>query len=46
MPQAALDYLDRLGQIIGTEIAVVGVGPERDQSVFKPGSWLDRQLEQ
>jgi len=45
LPQAAHDYLDRLGQIIGAEVAVVGVGPEREQSVFKPGSWLTRQID-
>jgi adenylosuccinate synthase len=45
LPQTARDYLERLGQIIGTEVAVVGVGPERDQSIFKPGSWLARQLD-
>ena len=45
LPQTARDYLERLGQIIGTEVAVVGVGPERDQSIFKPGSWLVRQLD-
>ncbi len=44
LPQAARDYLARLGEIIGTEVAVVGVGPEREQSVIKPGSWLARQL--
>ena len=45
LPQTARDYLERLGQIIGTEVAVVGVGPERDQSIFRPGSWLARQLD-
>jgi adenylosuccinate synthase len=44
LPQAARDYLDRLGEIIGTEIAFVGVGPERSQSVIKPGSWLAGHL--
>ena len=36
LPRAAHDYLDRLGQI---------VGPERDQSIFEPGSWLAGQVD-
>ncbi len=42
LPAAALRYLDRVGEIIGTEVQLVGVGPDRAQSVIKPGSWLDR----
>jgi len=45
LPEAARRYLDRLGELIGTEVAMVSVGPERSQSIVKPGSWLARQLE-
>ncbi len=44
LPPHALAYVDRLGQVIGTEVAMVGVGPDRRQSIFRPGSWLERQL--
>jgi adenylosuccinate synthase len=44
LPPNALAYVERIGQVIGTEVAVVGVGPDRSQSIFRPGSWLDRLL--
>jgi len=44
LPEAARAYLHRLGEIIGTEVALVGVGPERTQSIIRPGSWLEGQL--
>jgi adenylosuccinate synthase len=45
LPPNAIRYLERLGEIIGTEVAMVGVGPDRVQSIVKPGSWITRQLE-
>ena len=44
LPQQARRYVDRLGEIIGSEVALVGVGPDRSQSVIRPGSWLERHL--
>lgn len=44
LPREARGYLDRLGELIGTEVALAGVGPERSQSLVRPGSWLERQL--
>ncbi len=44
LPDAARRYVDRLGEIIGVEVNLVGVGPERSQSLVRPGSWLARQL--
>ncbi len=44
LPENARRYLDRLGEVIGTAVALVGVGPERAQSVLRPGSWLDSRL--
>ena len=44
LPGAARAYLDRLGEVIGTEVGLVGVGPDRSQSIIRPGSWLARQV--
>jgi adenylosuccinate synthase len=44
LPSNALEYIERIGQVIGTQVAVVGVGPDRNQSIFRPGSWLERTL--
>jgi adenylosuccinate synthase len=44
LPANALEYIERIGQVIGTQVAVVGVGPDRKQSIFRPGSWLERTL--
>lgn len=44
LPRAAIAYVERLGEIIGAEVAMVGVGPDRVQSVIKPGSWLADRL--
>jgi adenylosuccinate synthase len=44
LPREAREYLDRLGEIIGTEVAVVSVGPDREQSIFRPGSRLGDRL--
>ena len=45
LPAAARRYVDRLGEVIGTEVSMVGVGPERTQSLVRPGSWLAARLE-
>jgi adenylosuccinate synthase len=45
LPPAARRYLDRLGEVIGAEVALASVGPERSQTVMRPGSWLSRRLE-
>ena len=44
LPLAARRYLDRLGQIVGAEVVLASVGPERTQSLVRPGSWLDHQV--
>src|SRR4029079_13872182 len=44
LPRGALHYLDRLGQIIGAEVALVSVGPDRGQTIVRPGSSLWRRL--
>ena len=45
LPAAARRYVERLGEVIGTEVSMVGVGPERTQSLVRPGSWLAARLE-
>jgi adenylosuccinate synthase len=45
LPTPARRYLDRLGEVIGTEVVLAGVGPERSQSLVRPDSWLARQLD-
>jgi adenylosuccinate synthase len=46
LPAEARAYLDRLGAVVGTEVAVASVGPDREQSIFRTGSphrsWLHR----
>ncbi len=44
LPQTALHYLERIGEILGAEVALAGVGPERTQSLVRPGSWLATRL--
>lgn len=42
LPANARRYLDRIGTLFGTEVAMVGVGPDRTQSIVRPDSWLAR----
>jgi adenylosuccinate synthase len=44
LPEAARGYLARLASIIGAEIALVSVGPDRAQSIVKPGSPIAKRL--
>ena len=44
LPKAARAYLDRLSAIVGSELALVSVGPDRVQSIVKPGSTLAARL--
>lgn len=34
LPRAARDYLDRVSQLVGRPVAVVSVGPDREQTMF------------
>ena len=45
LPPAAHRFLDRIGEVSGAEVALASVGPERSQSIVRPGSWLARRLE-
>jgi adenylosuccinate synthase len=44
LPEPARGYLARLGTIIGAEIGLVSVGPDREQSIVKPGGPIARRL--
>jgi len=44
LPPLAHAYLARLSEVIGTEIGLVGVGPDRVQSILRPDSWLVRTV--
>jgi adenylosuccinate synthase len=45
LPHNARSYLDRLGELIGAEVGMVGVGPDRSQSIVRPGSWLTNNVD-
>ncbi len=42
LPPAARSYLDRLGAIIGADVGLVSVGPDRVQTIVKPDGPLAR----
>ena len=44
LPQRARDYLEFLEARVGVEIGCISTGPERDETIFKPGSKLARSL--
>jgi adenylosuccinate synthase len=44
LPAECRAYLDRIEKVSGAEVALVSVGPDRSQSIVRPGSWLQRTL--
>jgi adenylosuccinate synthase len=44
LPQLARDYIEFLEERVGVEIGCISTGPERDQTIFRPGSRLDTLL--
>ncbi len=44
LPKAAKAYVERLGAVVGAEIGLVSVGPDREQSIIKPGGPIARRL--
>lgn len=44
LPQAARRYLEFLRDQIGIEISIISTGPEREQSIFLPGTRLEGLL--
>ena len=46
LPEAARGYLAKLGSIIGADVALVSVGPDREQTIVKPGGPIAKRLGQ
>ncbi len=44
LPYQCRAYVDRLENLIGCEISLVSVGPERERTVHRPGSRLEQWL--
>jgi adenylosuccinate synthase len=43
LPARARDYLETITSITGVEVAIVSVGPDREQTLFHPDySWLTK----
>jgi adenylosuccinate synthase len=45
LPARARDYIEFLEASVGVEIGCISTGPERDQTIFKSGSKLNRLLQ-
>ena len=45
LPQAARRYLDRISELVGTEVGIVSTGPAREDTIIRAGSavasWFD-----
>ena len=44
LPPVAMQYLQRISELIGVEIGAISTGPERSQTVLMPGSRLAQLL--
>ncbi|MEN6602446.1 MAG: adenylosuccinate synthetase, partial [Bryobacteraceae bacterium] len=44
LPPKAKDYLSYLSQRVGVEVGCVSVGPDRNQTMFVPGSRMVKLL--
>jgi len=44
LPKAARDYLDFVSGELGLEISIISTGPERDQSIVRSGTRLEKRL--
>lgn len=44
LPARAIQYIDRLSELIGCEISLISTGPERRQFVLRPGTELAKYL--
>jgi adenylosuccinate synthase len=40
LPEGARRYVERLAELVGTEIGIVSTGPDREQTLFHPNSGL------
>jgi adenylosuccinate synthase len=45
LPKAARGYVERLSEVVGTEIGIVSTGPDRGETILRPQSavarWFD-----
>jgi adenylosuccinate synthase len=41
LPEEARGYLARVGEVIGAEVTMVSVGPDRAQSIIRPGTLFE-----
>jgi adenylosuccinate synthase len=44
LPVECRAYVDRLEKLLGCEIGIVSVGPEREQTLWRPGNYLEKWL--
>lgn len=42
LPYQARKYIDRLSELAGAEISVISTGPERNQTIYTPGSQVTK----
>ncbi len=38
-PAGALQYIERIGELVGVPVQVLSVGPDREQTIFKEKAW-------
>jgi len=44
LPEKARDYLGVIEEIAGAEVEIISIGPDRDQTILKPGAnWINTQ---
>jgi len=45
LPEAARRYVDRIAELVGTEVGIVSTGPAREDTIIRAGSavasWFD-----
>jgi len=46
LPAACRSYIDRLEALLGCEVGLVSVGPDREQTLHRPGNRLEKWLPQ
>lgn len=44
LPERARDYLKLLSDITETEFSFISTGPDRDDTIVVPGSWIAKTL--
>jgi len=46
LPRPSLDYIKRIEELVGVSVTIVGVGPQRDQTLIRdaPAQPMDAAL--